>query len=237
MIRIVTFDLDDTLWDVSAVMIKANLALYQWLQSHAPAFTTRYQIEDFDTLRKQVVKEHPEWAHSVTAIRLGVLRKGLSASGYSGESLERLIKQAFACLLKARNQVEFFQHALEMIRELHPHYQLGALSNGNADIEQVGLGDLFDFSFNADQVGTAKPDPLMFNQMLKLTGVKPHQVIHVGDHPEHDIQGAQRAGIYTLWVNLNNDLWPGGKPPDLEVSCLSEIPKAISAFSNQLRAP
>ncbi|WP_083704571.1 HAD family hydrolase [Motiliproteus sp. MSK22-1] len=234
MIRIITFDLDDTLWDVSEVMVKANQALYQWLHRHAPEFTARYQIEDFDRLREQIVQEHPEWAHSVTAIRLGVLRKGLSASGYHGDSLEELIKQAFACLLKARNQVTFFQHAIEMIQELHPHYQLGALSNGNADIEQVGLGDFFDFGLNADQVGTAKPDPLMFNQMLELTGAKPNQVIHVGDHPEHDVQGAQRAGLYSLWVNLNNAAWPGGEPPTLEVQCLSEIPAAISAFSSNL---
>ncbi len=230
MIRVVTFDLDDTLWAVDPVITRANDRLYSWLKAHAPAFCERYQLRDFDTLRRLVVSEHPEWAHSVTAIRLGVLRHGLAESGYRGAQLEQLTEQAFDCFLRARNEVEFFQHALTMITALHGRYQLGALSNGNADVEMVGLGEYFDFSFNADQVGTAKPHPLMFEQMLDYTGVNPGEVIHVGDHPEHDILGAQQCGLHTLWVNIDGRDWPGGERPSLEVSCLSEIAGAIADF-------
>ena len=235
MIRIVTFDLDDTLWDVAPVIEQANQTLYDWLRQHAPAFTQHYQLDDFSLLREQVLQINPEVAHSVTAIRLAVLRQGLSASGYQGQQLEELTTESFACFLKARNQVDFFQHALSMIQQLHPHYQLGALSNGNADISMVGLDQYFDFSFNADQVGKAKPHPLMFEKMLQKTGARPDQVIHVGDHPEHDIQGAQQAGLHSLWVNLKAERWPGGEPATLEVSCLSEIPGAISHFSSQMK--
>ncbi len=231
MIKVITFDLDDTLWSINPVMVKANQALYRWLSEHAPAFTEQYQLQDFADLRQQVVDQHPEWSHSVTAIRLGVLRQGLSASGYQGSELEQLVKQAFSCFIRARNQVEFYRHALHMIRQLHSRYQLGALSNGNADIDMVGLSDYFDFCFNADGVGTAKPDPLMFHQMLEFTGAQPQQVIHVGDHPIHDVQGAQQAGIHSLWVNLDNRAWSGGEAPSLQVTCLSEIPAVIANFS------
>ncbi|MEH6627594.1 MAG: HAD-IA family hydrolase [Motiliproteus sp.] len=230
MIKVITFDLDDTLWSINPVMVKANQALYQWLQDHAPAFADRYQLQDFSKLRQQVVDQHPQWSHSVTAIRLGVLRHGLSSSGYQGDQLEQLVEQAFDCFIKARNQVEFFHHALTMIQQLHKHYQLGALSNGNADIEMVGLSDYLDFCFNADTVGTAKPDPLMFQQMLEFTDAQPQQVIHVGDHPIHDVLGAQHAGVHSLWVNLDKKAWPGGETPSLEVNCLSEIPQVIAAF-------
>ncbi|WP_207060557.1 HAD family hydrolase [Motiliproteus sp. SC1-56] len=233
MIRVVTFDLDDTLWAVAPVIERANRELYTWLDEQAPLFTRRWQPEDFDSLRREVVREHPEWAHSVTAIRLGVLRKGLRASGYSPHDTEHLAEAAFTHFLNARNQVEFFQHALAMLTHLGQRYQLGALSNGNADIEKVGLGEYFDFCFNADQVGRAKPDPLMFEQMLRFTGAEPTEVVHVGDHPEHDILGAQNAGIHSLWVNFERQPWPGAKPPSLEVHCLSDIPAAIEALANQ----
>ncbi len=230
MIQVVTFDLDDTLWAVEPVVQQANQTLYRWLEDHAPAFTARFRLQDFNSLRQQVLSDHPEWAHSVTAIRLGVLRQGLADSGYRGKTLASLTEQAFDCFLKARNQVQFFQHSLAMIEQLHSQYRLGALSNGNADIDRVGLGDFFDFSFNADQVGTAKPHPLMFEQMLEHTGVQADQVIHVGDHPEHDILGAQRVGLHTLWVNLQHAPWPGGQRPSLEVNCLSEIAASITTF-------
>lgn len=235
MIRIITFDLDDTLWAVTPVMRAANLALYQWLQEHAPAFCKRYQPRDFNRLRDEVVNDHPEWHHSVTAIRLEVLRRGLIRSGHQPEQVEQLAQSAFAHFLKARNQVELFPHSRPMLERLASRYQLGALSNGNANIEMVGLDDLFSFSFNADQVGTAKPDPLMFHRMLEHTGADPGEVLHIGDSLEHDVRGAQAVGLHTLWVNLNQQPHPQAPQPSLVVECLSAIPDQIEALQIRLQ--
>lgn len=233
-IEVISFDLDDTLWSLSPVLTQANQTLYAWLGAQAPAFTERYQLSDFDKLKAQVLCIYPERAHSVTAIRLAVLEQGLKEVGYRGQELERLTKEAFDCFLKARNRVQFFQHSLAMLDDLSRDFRLGALSNGNADIKLVGLERHFDFCFNADRVGTAKPDPLMFQEMLKHTGTQPEQVIHIGDSPEHDIQGAHNAGIHSLWVNLEGRSWDAGdiQPPTLEARCLSEIPTLIRRFSN-----
>lgn len=232
-IQVISFDLDDTLWAVQPVIIQANRCLYRWLEIHAPRFSTHYQLEDFDRLRLEVLEQQPDIAHSVTAIRLAVLQHGLRQSGYADNAAQRLTRAAFEVFIRARNQVDFFQHAQQMLQQLSTHYRLVALSNGNADINRVGLGDLFEFSLNADQVGKAKPHPLMFEQMLARTGVAPNQVIHVGDHPEHDILGAQSCGLHTLWVNLARSPWPGALPPDLEAHCLSELVPKISQFQPQ----
>ncbi|WP_210398271.1 HAD family hydrolase [Motiliproteus sediminis] len=233
MIRIITFDLDDTLWAVTPVMRTANLALYAWLEQHAPAFCTRYQPRDFNTLRDEVVLDHPEWSHSVTAIRLEVLRRGLSRSGYSPDDSEQVAQAAFAHFIEARNRVELFPHSRPVLEQLASRYQLGALSNGNADITMVGLADLFSFSFNADQVGSAKPEPLMFQRMLEHTGARPEQVLHVGDSIEHDVRGAQAAGLHTLWVNLSGAPAPSDPQPSLTVRCLSEIPTQVAVFARK----
>jgi HAD superfamily hydrolase (TIGR01549 family) len=45
-------------------------------------------------------------------------------------------------------------------------FDLYALSNGNADIQRVGLGHLFKQHFSAAGVGAAKPDPRMFQAAL-----------------------------------------------------------------------
>ena len=124
-IKLLSFDLDDTLWAVDPVMVQANLALYQWLDQHAPLFTVRYQLEDFGQLRRKVLKAQPEIGHSVTAIRLAVLRYGLQQSGYSDTDAERLTSGAFEAFLVARNQVELFQHAQQMLSEASTHYRLG----------------------------------------------------------------------------------------------------------------
>ncbi len=235
MLKLVTFDLDDTLWAVAPVMQRANQALYAWLAEHAPRFTARYAPEDLALLRERILAQHPEWMHSVTAIRQGVLRLGLGEVGYPPERTEALAAQAFAVFLEARNQVELFCHAREMLADLRAHYQLAALSNGNADVERVGLGDYFHFALSADGVGRAKPDALMFEQALQLAGVDAVQALHVGDHPEHDIQGAQKAGLHTLWVNFSGAPWRAGEPPTLEVRSLEEVPAAVAELARRLR--
>ncbi len=232
MIKVVSFDLDDTLWAVQPVIRQANHALYQWLDAHAPRFTQRYAPEDFATLRTSVVQAHPHWAHSVTAIRLAVLKHGLAESGYRGDENERLTRAAFACFLEARNRVTLFDDAQQMLNTLMTRYRLVALSNGNADIQRVGLSRFFEFALNADDVGTAKPDPLMFHTMLERCGVAANEVMHIGDSPAHDVLGAQNAGLNSLWVNFERSPWPLESPePDLEVATLKAIPATIDAYA------
>lgn len=234
MIRCITFDLDDTLWAVDPVIRQANQTMFEWLDEHAPEFTRCYQLHDLVTLRKAVLAETPEIAHSVTLIRQAQLSYGLRKAGYSAEDTESLMAKAFEVFIQARQQVIFFEHAREMLAELKARgYQLGALSNGNADIHKVGLGDLIDFQFKADEVGKMKPHPLMFQQMLAYTGLRPEQVIHVGDNPEHDVAGAAPLGIWTVWVNLNGSKTV--QPATAEISSLAELPSAVEDIQAQAK--
>lgn len=226
MIKCITFDLDDTLWAVNPVVEQANHTLLEWLQQNAAAFTQTHSLSDFSRLRREVLERHPEVAHSVTQIRLKLLEHGLRLAGYHEEETQTLALQAFEVFFEARQQVTFFEHALAMLKALHQQgYTLGALSNGNADIHKVGLGELFDFQFSADKVGQEKPHPLMFEQMLHHVSLRPEQVIHIGDNPAHDIEGANNVGLWSIWVNLE------GKPDHVSatrsVTCLSEIPAAV----------
>ena len=77
----------------------------------------------------------------------------------------------------------------------------------------------------------------MFQQMLTRARLAPSQVVHIGDHPEHDILGAQNCGLHTLWVNFSGQSWPGAQPPDLEVDCLSQIVPALQAFAASHSSP
>lgn len=228
MIKCITFDLDDTLWAVGPVVRAANHTLYEWLYENAPLFNQTYQLRDLNTLREQVLTQQPEISYSVSRIRMEVLKYGLMQVGYSAEITNKIAEEAFAVFYQARQKVEFFEHALSMLETLKASgYLLGAISNGNADVQQVGLSHLMDFQFSADNAGVEKPDPLIFQQMLAHTQLKPEQVIHVGDHPIHDIEGAQTAGLWSIWVNFNEQQWEGDHLPDAEVSRLDDLPAKV----------
>ena len=86
------------------------------------------------------------------------------------------------------------------LQRLAARYPLLSLSNGNADLQRVGLADLFSGSISAREVGCAKPDPRIFEAACRLLNLEPAQVLHVGDDFELDVRGARAAGMATAWV-------------------------------------
>lgn len=235
MIKCITFDLDDTLWAVDPVIRQANQTLWQWLEDNAPLFTASYQLADLaegSVLRRGLMERMPEITHSVSLIRIKLMEQGCIAAGYTETEAILLAERAFEVFMQARHQVELYEHAQAMLEQLRlDGYIIGALSNGNAEVAQTPLGNLFDFQFNADRVGYAKPHPRMFEDALKHTGLRPEQVVHVGDHPDNDIRAAAEVGMWTLWVNLPGHDWPQPARADARVECLSMIPQEIKRLA------
>jgi len=49
--------------------------------------------------------------------------------------------------------------------------------------------------FLSSELGADKPDPLIYQRALQLSGFVPNEVVHVGDDPQRDWEGASRAGL------------------------------------------
>ena len=63
------------------------------------------------------------------------------------------------------------------------------------------------------EFGTAKPDPAIFEEALRLLGASKDSTIFVGDSPTADIEGARNAGMDTAWLS-HGRRWPVElKPP------------------------
>ncbi|WP_250655657.1 HAD family hydrolase [Alkalimarinus coralli] len=232
MIKLITFDLDNTLWDANPVLVKAEQALYAWLQDNCPELASRYSIDTMRDHKTAVANENPELIHRVSALRLEALKRALYEVGYGGKEAEALAGQAFSVFHKARQRVTLFEHAQHVLESLSQRYKLAALTNGNADVAIIGLDHYFDFALSADDIGRQKPDPTMFLLALEKAKVDASQVVHIGDHPEHDIKGAQDVGLHTIWVDFDASGWQGEAEPTEVANCLSEIPKLISQIEN-----
>lgn len=46
-LKLITFDLDHTLWNPDAALQRAELASYQWLAAQQPAFAAAFSLADF----------------------------------------------------------------------------------------------------------------------------------------------------------------------------------------------
>lgn len=224
MIQLLTFDLDNTLWETESVVQAAEKILLNWLDQQAPLFTRNLDSDARRALRHQVLAMDPELRHRVTDLRIAVLRHGLLQAGYPEAAAEALALQGFAVFLDARHAVELFPHAESLLAELSKHYALATISNGNADVRRLGLDKYFQAIVSADEVGISKPAPEPFMAALERVGVEPGNALHIGDHPSDDVHGARSVGMASLWFNRLNAPWPEElSPADGEVKCLSEI--------------
>lgn len=234
MIKLVTFDLDDTLWSVRPVVIRANQLSWKWMQEHTPRFTERFSMEDlFDgsELRRQILERYPEITHSMTLVRLRLLEFGYQQVGYSVEDAKHWSNRAFEFFHQHRNDVQPYEDVKEMLETLKASgYVVGALSNGNAEIGRTPLAQWFDFQYNADNVGTAKPHPLMFEKALAHAGVNASEAVHVGDHPINDVAAAKALGFKTIWVNPENLAYPQRAEADMTIERLCDLPGAIRSL-------
>lgn len=201
MIKLITFDLDNTLWEIDPVIVKADHAMRNWIEQHVPEAVAQLELQQFKTLRQRVVEEHPDIAHKPTFLRKKMLYRMFRAAALEHDQAEHMSEQAFEVFFHHRNQVTLFHEAEALLQQLSQRYPLIALTNGNADLQRVGIGQYFRAHFNADKVPNPKPFPDMFEAALAFAGVKAHEAVHIGDHPDEDVAAAAALGFHTIWFN------------------------------------
>ena len=234
-IQLITFDLDNTLWDVDTVIVKAESKMRDWMKTNVPESLKYYSQEFLPDLRQRVVSENPEKRFDLTFMRLEILFKVMQLCGQPDDMAKVNAHQAFAIFFEARNEVKFFSGAISMLEALQDKYIIYALTNGNADIEKTGLKKYMQGAISAADVSASKPDPKMFEKVSQITEVSPQNSVHIGDNLVDDIEGAANANFLSIWVNLKTQsLKTGDATPSRIVEHLSEIPAAISSLEQPI---
>lgn len=230
MIRLVTFDLDDTLWSVGGVIREAVSRTNAWLVEQAPAYIPYADLPEARQREIDVcVRADPRIDYDVSLWRKLLIREELCACGYSAEQAEQLAVEALEEFLDWRHRVQFFDGALTVLAELSSNYQLAALTNGNADYRRLNdLARLLSFGYCAADVRAKKPHTAMFKCALARAGVAAEEAVHVGDHPIDDMQGATNAGMKTIWANLQQ--CSKAVPATATVTKLEQLPAVIASL-------
>jgi putative hydrolase of the HAD superfamily len=218
-IRAIFFDLDDTLWDCQPVIVRAEHAMLDFLRERYPRVLERHDLDSMRALRMQVAHEHPAMRHDFTWLRLESLRRHARDAGYP----ETMADEGFDVFLRARNEVVLYDDVRPALDRLVGGYRLFAVSNGNADLAAIGLARFFEQSLAARDAGMLKPDPRIFAMLLERAGIAPRHVVHVGDDPDADVEGARRAGVAAVWLNRYGNPWPRASQPPPAISSLVEL--------------
>jgi FMN hydrolase / 5-amino-6-(5-phospho-D-ribitylamino)uracil phosphatase len=227
-LRLVTFDLDDTLWDVRPVLASAESRVAEWLDANCPEVAARLDRGALAARRLHLLGQRPELRHHISELRREAMRLALLECGYAPPQAESLAAQAFEVFHAARHEVEPFAAVDTCLADLARSYMLGVITNGNADVFRLPLGRHFRFAVRAESVGASKPDAAHFQAALRLAGVAAAEALHVGDHPDHDIAGAMQAGLRAVWFNPQANPWPAASAaPEGEFREFSGLPALL----------
>jgi HAD superfamily hydrolase (TIGR01549 family) len=230
-IHAILFDLDDTLWPIVPVILRAEALLHEWLQEHAPAVPQRFSIAALRARRSELIKAQPHLAIDLWALRHTGLTEAFQACGEACDKVD----QAMALFAHARNQVTLYDDVAVCLPRLARHVSLGSLTNGGADLQAIGLAHHFKVSVAAHQLGRAKPDPAVFHAACEALALAPENVVYVGDDLALDVEGAQRAGLRGIWLNRTGTAASANHShirPDANLTSLHELENWLLATDN-----
>ncbi|MCB1865705.1 MAG: HAD family hydrolase [Chromatiales bacterium] len=219
-LRLLTIDLDDTLWPCWPTIEAAEQSLKRWIGQHAPRAAHDYDPLAMRTGRRLIVRDCPHLAHDLTALRLEALTRLFAAHGYDAE----LASAASEHFVNERQKVDPYPEVIDTLRALRRHVVLASVTNGNAAIERTPLAGLFELSLTAAEVGAMRPDPALFNAALTHFGVSPDEAAHVGDDPVLDVGAARAVGMRAIWLDRFGRDWPAEHiAPDARVTTLADL--------------
>lgn len=203
--QLIAFDLDDTLWPNRDVMQAAEAAQYRALCERVPALSEHLSQAEMSAPRLALLEADPSYYRRISDLRRESIVQLLTPWVDSEADRQQLADQVFQQFWQARQRVTPFADTEKALKRLGQHFPLAAWSNGNADLNTIGLAHHFSHITRAEVLGAAKPDPEFFRRALAEHHLPPEAVLYVGDHLQHDIESAATCGLMTAWIYRDAD--------------------------------
>jgi len=205
-IQMITFDLDDTLWDNKPTITNAEIKTRKWIEEKVGAIEWG-DLNDFLQLREALIRKDKSIAWDISKLRIEIFKEKIKGL-VSNDEITKLAEEAFSYFLKKRHEIELFPGVEDALKALSENYMLGVLTNGNADIYKLSIGKYFEFSISSLEAQNSKPNKSHFELAKShLPNLKYSEMLHIGDHQINDILGAHALGIEVLWFNNTRAIW------------------------------
>ena len=97
----------------------------------------------------------------------------------------------------------------------------------------LGLHHMFDTVIAFEDTGERKPSPVPFRLALERLGIEPAEALMVGDWPERDIAGAGELGIHTAFARYGDTFGTGESGADYEIADLFELVGIVDQLNGE----
>ena len=150
-----------------------------------------------------------QWMHDLNAQgtwvdELTQYQQLLACAGVKSD-LPKLAKQVLDAVRREQHWV-LDPEVPELLQRLCRHgCQMAVVSNWDRMLEDqvcaMGISEYFIEIIASGKVSVAKPERAIFELGLKATQTPPDRALHVGDHPQYDVRGAQAVGLSAVLLD------------------------------------
>ena len=245
-IEAVVFDLDDTLIDWSA----QTLSYGEISRPHVGKMHAYLTADDHALPDEEAFFQH----YRRTVLADWQAARGVWQDMSFFNSLNHLFQTLeldidridFEAVMRAYDwqpmaEVKLYADTLAVLTHLQQEaYKIGLITNSmlpmwmrDVELEAYGLLDFFDARTTSGDAGYMKPHAAVFHHLLDQLNTSPERAVFVGDSPEHDIAGANAAGMVSILIDpphLDRDL--NGTKPDYTINELNELLPILVELEN-----
>jgi putative hydrolase of the HAD superfamily len=222
--KLAIFDLDDTLIDFAATRRVACMHLTQRLDQaglDSAGFMAVFPSLDRELFSRFERGELTREAYRLRRFADPLVRIGVNDAGGLVQELNRIFMDC------VNDAPLLFEDAKPVLARLQQEGVATAiLTNGPSDgqrrkLRATGLDGMVDWIAIGEETGHSKPLVLAYRTVVQRFSLEPGQALMVGDSPELDYDGAQRAGLQALLVD--RDARHAGSGRDT-IDSLSRLP-------------
>jgi len=226
MIKVVIFDLDNTLTDFMRMKESAVDAAVEGMVDAGLRFPP-------EKIKEKVYEVYD--------------REGIEFQGVFDVVLEELLGEIDHKVLAAG--VVAYRKAREASLVLYPHVRVTLFELMKRGVRLAVVSDaprkeawlrlcylqlqhMFDMVLTFDDTGVKKPSPKPFQRVLDHFEVEPEETLMIGDWPERDITGAARLGIRTAFARYGDTFATGESGAQYDIKDIIELVEIVDKLRN-----
>ena len=118
-IKLITFDLDDTVWPNQKVIVDAEKALWNFLLMKVPHVRDELNEKNINRIRVELVEKDNSLKFNLTEFRKKVVKELLLKIGLDENEAIYYSNESFNEFFKIRNKVQLYKDAKTILERLH----------------------------------------------------------------------------------------------------------------------
>ncbi len=227
MIKLIIFDLDNTLTDFVRMKEVSIEAAIQSMIDAGLMFSP-------DRIREEILKIYKDEGIEYQKVFNGLLVNLIGEVDY------KILAAGIVGYRRAREAaLVLYPHVkMTLIQLLHRGLKLAVISDAPRQeawlrLCYLQLHHMFDMVITYEDTGHYKPSPVPFRMVLDKMGIEAEEALMVGDWPERDIVGAAEVGIRTVFARYGDTFGTKESGADSEIDDAYALVKIVDELNGE----